>query len=75
MSFLLGSGRILFQILRHFNKVKIFPNISSVIQYKSVLGEMVFSVVGQTEIYGVKNITAALQDGLKELGSQSDVSI
>ena len=36
---------------------------------------MVFSVVGQTEIYGVKNITAALQDGLKELGSQSDVSI
>ena len=35
---------------------------------------MVFGVLGQTEIYGVRNITSALQSGLKELGSQLDVS-
>ena len=59
---------------------KIIPKLSTnIIKYPSYLihicvsGEMVFSVLGQTEIYGVKNITSSIQEGLRELGTQSDV--
>ena len=38
------------------------------------LGEMVFSVLGLTDIRGVKNVTTAISEGLYELGSQNDVS-
>ena len=35
---------------------------------------MVFGVLGQTDIHGVKNITEAITEALSELGNQSDVS-
>jgi hypothetical protein len=38
-----------------------------------VLGEMIFGVLGQTDIRGVKNITTAITEALCELGHQNGV--
>ncbi|KAK3098400.1 hypothetical protein FSP39_019161 [Pinctada imbricata] len=37
-------------------------------------GEVVFDVLGQTEIVGANKVTAALTEGLQELGSQDNVN-
>ncbi|XP_053396270.1 epithelial cell-transforming sequence 2 oncogene-like isoform X2 [Mercenaria mercenaria] len=37
-------------------------------------GEVIFGVLGQTDIRGVKNITTALTEGLCELGNQNGVN-
>ena len=53
---------------------KTLPDLSKYLTDILFSGEMVFSVLGLTDIRGVKNVTTAISEGLYELGSQNDVS-